>query len=146
MSTATPYLVFGVNERRYALDVDAVERIVLAAETTPLPDAPDAVLGLINIAGEIMPVLDMRRHLGFSPQDMELTDRFIITHVKGYPLALLVEATEGVLTLASHVIENPALANSKATVSTTAGSIVLVQDIMDFASIAELGATINDDV
>ena len=77
MSETRPFLIFGVGEETYALDVAAVERVLPAAEVTPLPDAPATVLGLINIAGELMPVISARRHFSLPSRDMELSDRLI---------------------------------------------------------------------
>jgi hypothetical protein len=77
------FLLFCVEDGRYALSVTAVERIVFAAEVTPLSDAPETVFGLINVEGEIMPVVDVRRRSGFPLRDMELSDRFILKRAIG---------------------------------------------------------------
>ncbi|MEI6422505.1 MAG: chemotaxis protein CheW, partial [Lentisphaerota bacterium] len=120
-----------VENGRYALSVTAVERIVFAAEVTHLSDAPETVLGLINVEGEIMPVVDVRRRLGFPLRDMELSDRFIVTKAGGAPIALLVDSVEGVVELPAHPISD---GNSTApwTVSAAVGAdgeIVVVQNI-----------------
>lgn len=99
MTTRKSFLVFSVGDRRFALDVTNVERVVFAAELVPLADAPAHIRGLINIAGEIMPVIDLRQRLGFSSRDMNLSDRFVVTRTAGCPTALLVEAVEGVVEL-----------------------------------------------
>jgi purine-binding chemotaxis protein CheW len=138
MAKAISYLVFGVGEGRYALDVAAVDRIVPAAEVAALPDAPEAVLGLINIAGEVMPVVDARCHLGLPAREMELTDRLIVTRAADQPLALLVDRTEGVVELSVRSLGETATARSGSTttVATTADGIVLIQDVEVFASAA----------
>jgi purine-binding chemotaxis protein CheW len=52
---AQRWVAFSVDTRRFALPLDAVERVVRAAEYTPLPLAPDVVLGALDVAGEILP-------------------------------------------------------------------------------------------
>lgn len=131
MKASGSFLLFRAGEMRYALDVTAVARIVLAAEITTLADAPEAILGLINIAGEIMPVLDVRRRLGFPRRDMELSDRFILTRANGMPIALLVESVEGVVELPAHSISTGNRADlwSASAAVGIGGSIVVIQNI-----------------
>jgi purine-binding chemotaxis protein CheW len=140
MSDGNLFLLFCLNEARYAMNVSAVQRIVPAAEVTSLPDAADAVLGLINVAGDIMPVLDMRRRLGCPPRDMELSDRFILTHSAGRAVALLVDGVEGVVELstrsAAHTLDTRS--GSIDSVAALSDSIVLIQNIDAFASAAVL--------
>lgn len=131
MKATNSFLLFCVEGMRYALDVAAVDRIALAAEVTPVTDAPETILGLINIAGEIMPVIDARKRLGFPHRDMELGDRFIVTKAGGAPISLLVDSVEGVVELPAHSISD---GNSAAPWTATAavgagGEIVVVQNI-----------------
>ncbi len=55
------YIVFTLDEQRYALHLSAVERVICVVEITPLPKAPEIVLGIINVGGQIIPVIDMRK-------------------------------------------------------------------------------------
>lgn len=48
-------VVFNLADQRYALHLSAVERVVLIAELTALPKAPEIVLGIINVRGCIVP-------------------------------------------------------------------------------------------
>lgn len=118
------------------MDVAAVERIVRAVEVTRLSDAPDFVLGLINVAGEIMPVIDMRRRLGLAVREMELSDRFVLTQAAGKSLALLVDKVEGVVALAAQSISRGDKAAAWAATAAVGveGSIVLIHDIDAFVS------------
>jgi purine-binding chemotaxis protein CheW len=141
MVTIRSFLLFWLGEIQYALDVAAVERVLPAAEVTPLPDAPVIVLGLINVAGELMPVINARRHFHHSPRDMELTDRLIVTRRDGRTLALLVDAVEGVVELSEQAVNRmvPGDPGSTSTVATLLGSIVLIPNIAALASAAAPG-------
>jgi purine-binding chemotaxis protein CheW len=148
MKTMDSFLLFSVGDVRYALDVAVVERIVFAAETTPLADAPETVLGLINIAGEIMPVINVRRRLGFPPRDMELENRFIVTRATGAPLALLVEAVEGVVKLPAQSIS---IGNRETPWTTAAavgdgGGVVLIESLEALVSADDLAKVNNSGV
>lgn len=90
-------LVFHADERRYALHIEAVERVIRAVEITPLPDAPDDILGVINAYGRIIPVLNVRKRLGLPDREMDLNDHLIIVQTSRWPLALWVDRVSGVL-------------------------------------------------
>ena len=90
-------LLFNVDDQRYALHLDVIERIVRAVEITPVPDAPAGILGVINVYGRIVPVLDFRRRLGLPGKEIELTDQLIIAQASGRPQALLADGVIGVV-------------------------------------------------
>ena len=58
---ANHIVVFALDEQRYALHLLAVERVVRAVEVTALPEAPEIVLGVVNVKGRIVPVINVRR-------------------------------------------------------------------------------------
>ncbi|MBS1191877.1 MAG: cheW2 [Rhodocyclaceae bacterium] len=89
-------LVFSLADQRYAIHLEAVERVLRAVEITRLSDAPRHVLGVINVYGEIIPVLDFRHRLGLPEKEPDLDDQFIIARSGGRPVALLVEGVSGV--------------------------------------------------
>jgi chemotaxis signal transduction protein len=60
MNKSIPLVVFTLDEQRYALHLDAVKRIVRAVEVTPLPKAPQIVLGVVNVQGKVIPVMNLR--------------------------------------------------------------------------------------
>ncbi len=90
-------LIFDLDDRRYALHLEAVERVIRAVEITPLPDAPEDILGVINVYGRIVPVLDVRKRIGLPGKAMALNDHLIITQSSKWPLALLVDRVSEVL-------------------------------------------------
>jgi purine-binding chemotaxis protein CheW len=56
-------VVFTLDDMQCALSLSKVERIERAVEISPLPMAPEIVLGIINIKGKIVPVVDLRKVL-----------------------------------------------------------------------------------
>jgi purine-binding chemotaxis protein CheW len=57
-------LVFPIGAERYALPVDQVKEVVAAPAVTALPTAPAAVLGLVNLRGDVLPLFDAGRLVG----------------------------------------------------------------------------------
>lgn len=96
MSRHASYLIFHAADRRYALAVSDVLRVVPAAEPTPVRNMPPAVHGVINVADDILPVIDIRVQDGGKVESIEPSDHFILTRAAGLPLALLVAGVDGV--------------------------------------------------
>jgi purine-binding chemotaxis protein CheW len=97
MNTTLLHVAFTLDEGHYALDLSAVERIIQTVEITLLPEAPDIVLGVINIHGKIIPVVNIRRRFRLSEKDIEPTNRLIIAHTLKRTVALVVDVVLGVI-------------------------------------------------
>lgn len=89
-------VLFSLDEPRYALYLSTVERVVRAVEITPLPKAPDIVLGVINFQGEIIPVIDIRDRFHLPLRERDLEDQFIIAHTSKRLVVLAVDSVAGV--------------------------------------------------
>jgi purine-binding chemotaxis protein CheW len=90
-------LVFRLEEQRFALPILAVERVVRAAEITPLPQAPATVQGAIDVAGTILPVLDVRRRLGLPARAILPSDQFLLARMAQRTVILVVDEAQGVI-------------------------------------------------
>jgi purine-binding chemotaxis protein CheW len=104
-------LVFRLDDRRYALNLSAVERIVRAVEVTALPKAPEIVLGVIDVEGRILPVLNIRRRVGLPEREMRPSDQFLLARTPQRTVVLVIDE-------AQEVMERPV------TTITRSGSIV----------------------
>jgi len=90
-------LVFVLDDRRFSVDLSVVVRIARMVEITPLPHAPDMVLGLINVQGRIIPVVSIRKSCGLPDRPPHLNDRLIILHMPARIFALLVDEVVGIV-------------------------------------------------
>ncbi len=88
---------FLLDDHRYALHLGVVERVIPAVEITPLPKAPEIVLGLINIRGKIIPTLNIRRRFRLPEREVELKDHFIIASTSKRTVALPADSVSGVI-------------------------------------------------
>ena len=91
------YFVFILDDQRYALALAAVLKVIRAVELTSLPEGPDHLLGLINLGGKIIPVLDMRKRFHLPDREIDLDDRVIICKVYSRKIALVADVVEGVI-------------------------------------------------
>jgi len=90
-------VVFTLDENRFALKLAAVERVVRVVEFTPLPKAPDIVLGIIAVQGGIIPVIDIRKRFRFPERETQLNDRLVIARTAKRSVALLADDVTGVM-------------------------------------------------
>lgn len=90
-------VIFSVDGQRYALHLHAVERVVHMVAVTPLPAAPDVVRGVINLAGRVLPVIDLRRRFGLPERDFILSDQLIMAAAGERTVALWVDTATGVV-------------------------------------------------
>ena len=137
-------VVFQVEARRFGLPLAVVERVVRAVELTDLPNAPDIVLGVINVQGRIIPVVDLRRRLRLPPRANILADQLLIARTEARPLALMVD---GVATVAEYdptdFTEAAAVApglDYLAGLVRLPDGILLVHDLEQFLSLQEARA------
>lgn len=84
-------LVFRIEEQRYALGLDTVERVIRAVAVTSVPEAPPFILGLVNIAGQVLSVVSLRACLGLPVRPLRPEDQFVIVRTSRCALALAVD-------------------------------------------------------
>jgi purine-binding chemotaxis protein CheW len=85
-----------VDGQRLALPLSETLRVVRAAEVSPLPGAPPSVLGVINLQGQVIPVVSLRRHLGRPERELDVNDHFLIVSTGPRVVALWVDEVQGV--------------------------------------------------
>jgi purine-binding chemotaxis protein CheW len=90
-------LAFSLDRQRYALRLGCVQRVVRAVEVTPLPKAPEIVLGVVNVQGKIIPVFNLRKRFGLRERETNLSDQLVIAHAAGRSVALVVDSVMGLL-------------------------------------------------
>lgn len=139
MDESSQLVVFTLHEQRYALRLPAVTRIVRVAEITVLPGAPDIVLGVVNLQGQIIPVVDLRKRLGLAARDVQLTDHLIIARTSLRPMALLVASVIGVIDGPQSQVSASIQADTTyvAGVLKLADGLVLIHDLDTFLSPVE---------
>jgi purine-binding chemotaxis protein CheW len=97
MASLDQYVIFTLDDQRYTLPLPDVERIVPAVYITPLPKAPDIVIGIITVQGRVIPVVDLRRRFRHPERPIEPDDQFIIAQTRYRTVALSVDSVSGVI-------------------------------------------------
>ena len=90
-------VAFTLDGQFYALRLESVESTVRAVEVTPLPKSPEIVLGVINLRGKIVPVLDIRTRFGLPKRQPQLTDHLVVAQTAKRTVAIGVDSVSGVV-------------------------------------------------
>lgn len=96
-SAPEPLLVFRLDDRRFALRLAPLQRVLPALEITPLPDAPGVVAGIVDVAGRIVPVLDLRRRFALPSRETRLSDVLILVEGAERAAALAADGVDGLI-------------------------------------------------
>lgn len=91
----------------YGLELLKVQEVVLPTPLLPLRGTPLAMLGVMNLRGQVVPVMDLGVHLGQPAQVASAATRIVVLEEKGETLGLLVSAVEDVVNLTDQQIEAP---------------------------------------
>jgi purine-binding chemotaxis protein CheW len=90
-------VTFNLDDRKFALRVSAVRRVVRAVEVTALPKAPNIVAGIINLQGQVIPVFNIRMRFRLTDRDTELSDQMIIAKTAKRTVLLIVDSVDDVI-------------------------------------------------
>jgi purine-binding chemotaxis protein CheW len=74
---------------------------------TKIPNAPIFIEGVINLRGKIIPIIDLRKRLGFKNQEYDNSTRIIVVELDGLVLGFIVDSVSEVLRIPENTIEPP---------------------------------------
>ena len=97
MEPSDKLVVFRLDEQQYALRLSAVHRVVRMVEITPLPKAPEIVRGVIDMQGNIIPVVNIRKRFRLPDREVRMNDQLIIAYTSKRTVAIAADAVESVV-------------------------------------------------
>jgi len=100
-------LVYRIADQYYGLPAENVEQVLQAVAVTEVPNQAKNVMGVINLQGTVLPVIDMKRKIGLDSEDLAPEDRFIVLSNFRLPVAIAVDEVLDVVDLESTEIVQP---------------------------------------
>jgi purine-binding chemotaxis protein CheW len=100
------YSTFYVDGLFFGIDVLEVQEVLRSQEMTRVPLSADVIQGLINLRGQIVTAIDMRRRLGLSPRADEICTNLVVRSDEG-AVSLLVDEIGDVLSAGADTFEPP---------------------------------------
>ncbi len=128
------YLSFSLGLEEYAIPLLSVKEVIAVPEITPIPYTPPHFLGIMNLRGQVISVIDLRQKLGIKTKGSSETS-IIICDLESTSLGVVVDSINSVLSpAASDISEKPEIQSTKSTDYITAvyrkdGKLVLFLDI-----------------
>ena len=95
-------VIFHIEQQTYALYLNNILKVVRSVEITPLPKAPEIVVGIIDFHGEIIPVINIRKLFNLPVRKIMLEDQFIIAKTSYRTIALIVDSVEEISGVSDH--------------------------------------------
>ncbi|HOM28424.1 MAG TPA: chemotaxis protein CheW [Deltaproteobacteria bacterium] len=98
-SENTSYITFTLDNENYAVPIQSIEEIIGLQEISLLPNVPDFIKGVINLRGEIVPIMDLRIKFGLPPKEYNQFTVFLIMRVDERLMGLVVDNVADVLVI-----------------------------------------------
>jgi purine-binding chemotaxis protein CheW len=98
---------FRVGRETFGVPISSVREIVRVPEITSVPNAPDYVEGVINLRGQIIPVVDLRKRFGTKALESNRRNRIVVVEFEGRLVGMIVSSASEVLRIPASQIEEP---------------------------------------
>jgi len=113
-SEAVQYIKIAVGEEFYGIDISIVDNIVRMQRITRVPNVAPYIKGVINLRGEIVPIMNIRLKMGIEEIEYTKATRIIIIKTESYgKIGLIVDAVKEVVALEENQIEKIPYDNSE---------------------------------
>ena len=100
-------VIFTIADKEYGMDIRQVERVTRRLEVVPVPDAASFVEGVVNLRGNVIPLVSLRQIFGLERQEAQSANRIIITVIHGHIIGILVDRVADVLRVDEGAITAP---------------------------------------
>jgi len=129
------WVTFKLANETYGINVMQVQEILRYTEVAPVPGAPLYVLGIINLRGNVVTVIDTRSRFGLEPSDVTDNTRVVVIESEQQVIGILVDsASEVVYLKASEIDDAPNVGNEESAqfiqgVSNREGELLILVDL-----------------
>ncbi|MCP3671197.1 MAG: purine-binding chemotaxis protein CheW [Gammaproteobacteria bacterium] len=128
-------VTFCLKDETYGINVMHVQEVLRVSEIAPVPGAPDYVLGIINLRGNVVTVIDTRSRFGLPVGDVTDTSRIVIIESDKQVVGILVDAVAEVVELTENQIDSaPNVGNEESSryiqgIATMGSNLLIVVDL-----------------
>lgn len=100
-------VAFKLEKEEFAVDIHQVREVLKMTRVTPLPQSAHYIEGLINLRGEVIPVVDLRKRFELPEGERSEQTRIIIVEIQDSNVGLIVDSVTEVLRFSSSAIQPP---------------------------------------
>lgn len=106
-STSIQIVCFKVGKEEYGIDILKVQEILTLPKITTLPKATEFILGVIELRGKILPIIDLSKRFGIETGNVAKATRSIVVNIKDKEVGLAIDSVSHVVKVESNEIELP---------------------------------------
>ena len=99
-------VTFRLDEEVYGINVMLVQEVLRVTDIAPVPGAPGYVVGIINLRGNVVTVIDTRMRFGLPTREMDDTTRIVIIEAEKQTVGIVVDSVAEVVDIYSNEIES----------------------------------------
>lgn len=107
MTATVEYLSFEVSGEGYAIDIALTREIRGWTEPSAMPDTPNYELGVIDLRGEMLPLIDLAARLGLASPEIHARSVIIVAEVNNMAVGLLVDSVSNIIALSADDMRPP---------------------------------------
>ncbi len=105
MNSVNQYVVFNLDDENYGIPIKYVETVEKLTKITRVPNAPHYINGVINLRGDVIPVMDLRKRFGLEHISVTDDSRIIVLSVDEVSVGILTDSCSEVITLDKEQID-----------------------------------------
>ena len=131
-------LVFSLGKENYCIDVRQAKEVIRMPVTTRVPNVPAFVIGVANLRGEIISILDMHYFFGLEPQGKSQDVRVIVTDLSGESVGLRVDRVKDTVGIDEEEIQAPLATLKGLLAGFTKGQVAYGEDILSYLDLEKV--------
>jgi len=134
------WVTFRLSEEKYGINVMQVQEVLRVTEIAPVPGAPSYVLGIINLRGNVVTVIDTRNRFGLMSKEQDDATRIVIIETDAHIIGIMVDSVAEVVDLRASEIETaPNVGNDESSkyiqgVTSRDNELLILVDLNKFLS------------
>lgn len=104
-NTILRWVTFYLDNEKYGINVMQVQEVLRVSEIAPVPGSPAYVLGIINLRGNVVTVIDTRKRFGLEPRELDDAARIVIVESNDQVVGIMVDSVAEVVDLKVSEVE-----------------------------------------
>lgn len=105
MGVRRQVVVFKIGAEEFAVDILLAKEVVVPREITPIPDTEEFVEGVMNLRGNLLPIIDLRKRLRARTTTTQREHRIVIANIDDRMAGLIVDGASEVIRVTDEMIE-----------------------------------------
>lgn len=103
-SMGNQLITFTISNEYYGVEILKIQELIGFKSVTPVPNLPDFIIGVINLRGSVLPVIDLRRKFKMTPREYDKFSVIIVLNVDNRLVGIVVDSVHDVVSLSGDKI------------------------------------------